>query len=216
MTRSLSPTGLTPGGFLAITAGALTTVGAMVAAGWSLWRLQQRRRHDDFIYLDYNGTTPVYGSVVRAMLPYLKVHYGNPSSSHRAGDVPRRAVDLARHQILVDLLGCDRDTTPLSACLFTACGTESDNLAIHLALMMHSSSRNIATTSAIKTSRNSPSRPAANDVPHIVTCNVEHPAIDLCLTVNNLVGRCTVTYVPVQPDGRVSAADMIAAIQPNT
>ena len=34
------------------------------------------------IYLDYNGTTPIYPDVLSAMLPYLSNHFGNPSSGH--------------------------------------------------------------------------------------------------------------------------------------
>jgi cysteine desulfurase len=39
------------------------------------------------IYLDYNATTPVDPAVIDAMLPYLKEHFGNPSSpkSHTCG-----------------------------------------------------------------------------------------------------------------------------------
>lgn len=153
---------------------------------------------NDLIYMDYNGTTPVYPEVVQAMLPYFQQHYGNPNSSHAAGDGPRAAVNAARRQILTHVLGCD-ESVPLSACIFTACGTESDNLAVHLALAHYN--KNVS---------NSPL------LPHVVTCNVEHAAIDGCLAVYERSGRCTVTRVPVQPDGRVTARDMIAAIQPHT
>lgn len=36
---------------------------------------------DEPIYLDYNATTPVAPEVVDAMLPFLRRHFGNPSSS---------------------------------------------------------------------------------------------------------------------------------------
>jgi cysteine desulfurase len=39
----------------------------------------------DVIYLDHNATTPVAPEVLDAMLPYLKQHYGNPSSDHPLG-----------------------------------------------------------------------------------------------------------------------------------
>lgn len=39
----------------------------------------------DPIYLDYNGTTPILPEVVEAMLPYLREHFGNPSSGHVYG-----------------------------------------------------------------------------------------------------------------------------------
>lgn len=37
------------------------------------------------VYLDHNATTPVLPEVVDAMLPYLREHFGNPSSSHAYG-----------------------------------------------------------------------------------------------------------------------------------
>jgi cysteine desulfurase len=37
------------------------------------------------VYLDYNATTPVAPEVLEALLPYLREHFGNPSSSHVYG-----------------------------------------------------------------------------------------------------------------------------------
>jgi cysteine desulfurase len=151
------------------------------------------------IYLDYNGTTPVYPDVLERMMPYLQQHYGNPSSSHLFGKEPRRAIDQARGEIL-QLLG-STPTSPtrmedLSSIWFTGCGTESDNLAIQLAVQSCSVSH--------------------KNKKHVVTCNVEHPAVALYLKHLEAEGVIEVTYVPVQPDGRVVAADMIAALTPHT
>ena len=44
------------------------------------------------IYLDHSATTPVHPAVVDAMRPYLRQHFGNPSSSHACGQRARRAV----------------------------------------------------------------------------------------------------------------------------
>lgn len=152
----------------------------------------------DCIYLDYNGTTPIYLEVLHAMIPYLTRHYGNPSSSHAFGRRPREAVDKARRKILRELLKAP--TTALSAIWFTSCGTESDNLAIQLALQ-----------SAPKKDKNGKGE---EKLPHIVTCNIEHPAISGYLDALVEQGRIEVTYVPVATNGRVSALDMIAAIRP--
>jgi cysteine desulfurase len=146
---------------------------------------------DGCIYLDYNGTTPIYPSVLKAMMPYLTLHYGNPSSSHAFGSKPRQAVETGRRQILDHLL--QSPTAPTTSIWFTSCGTESDNLAILLALSCAGAPKN-----------------------HIVTCNVEHAAIDLCLQQLQAQNRCTVTRVPVQPDGCVLACDVIAAITKDT
>lgn len=146
------------------------------------------------IYLDYNGTTPIYPYVIKAMMPYLTKHFGNPSSGHFYSQAPKQAIDRARVQVLT-LLG--RPTANPSSVWFTSCGTESDNLAIAVALQSNAHKEGGA---------------------HVVTCNVEHAAIEGYLNVSSSspTPGCTVTYVPVQSDGRVRASDMIAAIQPNT
>jgi cysteine desulfurase len=85
-------------------------------------------------YLDYNGTTPVYPQVFNSMVPYLKEHFGNPSSGHVYGKEPRRAIDEARHKVLHSLLGVTHAHQQLNSLWFCGCGTKADNLAIHLAL----------------------------------------------------------------------------------
>jgi cysteine desulfurase len=79
---------------------------------------------DDAIYLDYNATTPLLPEVFDAMVPYLRDHFGNPSSAHQRGSVARAAIERARGQMAA-LLECD----PLEI-LFTSGGTEANNLAI--------------------------------------------------------------------------------------
>ena len=98
------------------------------------------------IYLDYNATTPVDPVVVRTMLPYVSVHFGNPSSSHIYGYDAHLAVESAREQV-AQLLGDAKEIT------FTGGGSESDNLAI----------RGIALANQNKGN-------------HIITQATEHPA----------------------------------------
>jgi cysteine desulfurase len=50
----------------------------------------------DPIYLDHNASTPPLPEVVDAMLPYLREHFGNPSSAHVFGQRAREAVERAR------------------------------------------------------------------------------------------------------------------------
>jgi cysteine desulfurase len=102
---------------------------------------------DDPIYLDHNATTPVHPAVVEAMLPFLREHFGNPSSGHIYGQRAKRAVDHARRQV-ASLLACQPDEI-----LFTSGGTEANNLAIRGVLELSSVRR------------------------HVVTSTVEHPAI---------------------------------------
>lgn len=63
------------------------------------------------IYLDYNGTTPIDGQVVKVMQPFLTDEFGNPSSSHFYGFKPRHAVTLAREQV-AGLLNCRPPSGP--------------------------------------------------------------------------------------------------------
>ncbi len=79
---------------------------------------------EDFIYLDYNATTPVDPRVAEAMEPFLREGWGNPSSAHREGRVARAALDRAREQV-ASCLGCGP-----AEVVFTSGGTESNNLAI--------------------------------------------------------------------------------------
>jgi cysteine desulfurase len=99
------------------------------------------------IYLDYNATTPVLPEVVDAMLPYLHVRFGNPSSGHAFGRAAREAVERARQQ-LAQLLSCESEEV-----VFTSGGTEANNLAIR------------GVTEA---------RPERR---HVVTSTIEHPAV---------------------------------------
>ncbi len=76
------------------------------------------------IYLDHNATTPILPEVVDAMIPFLRQHFGNPSSGHAYGRVAHEAVERARAQV-ADLLGAEPDEI-----FFTSGGTEANNLAI--------------------------------------------------------------------------------------
>ncbi len=78
----------------------------------------------DFIYLDYNATTPTDPRVAEAMTPYLTGFFGNPSSGHRFGREAKAAVESARTQV-ASCLGCGADEI-----VFTSGGSESDNLAL--------------------------------------------------------------------------------------
>lgn len=60
------------------------------------------------VYLDNNATTPVAAEVLEAMLPYLREHFGNPSSSHVYGRTALQAMETARAQV-GDLLGAHPD-----------------------------------------------------------------------------------------------------------
>jgi cysteine desulfurase len=79
---------------------------------------------NESVYLDYNATTPIDPRVAAAAQPYLATEFGNPSSGHRYGATPARAVRTAREQVAT-LLGADREVI-----VFTGSGSEANNLAI--------------------------------------------------------------------------------------
>lgn len=80
--------------------------------------------HSERAYLDHSSTTPLREEVLEAMRPYLTDHFGNAGSLHRFGREARKAVDRAREQVAA-LIGAEaRDI------VFTAGGTEADNLAL--------------------------------------------------------------------------------------
>lgn len=92
------------------------------------------------IYLDHNATTPLLPDVVDAMLPFLRTHFGNPSSAHPFGQRAHEAVERAREQVAT-LLGCAPDEI-----YFTSGGTEANNLAIRGACAARPERRHVVTT----------------------------------------------------------------------
>ena len=76
------------------------------------------------IYLDYNATTPIDPAVLDAIMPYLREHFGNPSSTHSYGRKTHEAVDKARGQV-AELLRAQADEI-----VFTSGGSEASNQAI--------------------------------------------------------------------------------------
>ncbi len=77
------------------------------------------------VYLDHNATTPLAPEALAAMTPYLTGRFGNPSSLHAWGQEARQALERARTAVARALGAADKDTI-----VFTAGGTEADNLAL--------------------------------------------------------------------------------------
>jgi cysteine desulfurase len=77
------------------------------------------------VNMDYAAGKPVDPRAVEAMLPYMKVSYGNPSSLHVASQEAKRALDEARIKV-AELINAEK----AEAIIFTSGATESNNLAI--------------------------------------------------------------------------------------
>ncbi|MCU0798805.1 MAG: aminotransferase class V-fold PLP-dependent enzyme [Candidatus Thermoplasmatota archaeon] len=80
------------------------------------------------VYMDSTTAMPVRPEVLEVMLPYFTVHYGNPSSIHEDGKMPRMAMDDARGHV-AGLIGASPEEV-----VFTSGATESINLALKGAL----------------------------------------------------------------------------------
>ncbi len=79
---------------------------------------------DSTIYFDNAASTPLLDEVTNEILPYLKGHYGNPSSQHRLGRESFLAIERARVRVS-SLIGSKRKEI-----VFTSGGTEANNVAI--------------------------------------------------------------------------------------
>lgn len=137
------------------------------------------------IYLDNNATTRIDEAVLEEMLPFLTQYYGNPSSMHTFGGQVGRAVNQARNRVAA-LLGAEP-----TEIVFTSCGTEADNAAIRAALIAQPNKR------------------------HIVTTQVEHPAVlNLCKQLETQ--GYTVTYLSVNGKGQLDLDEVDAAVTGGT
>jgi cysteine desulfurase len=121
-------------------------------------------------YFDNNATTRVAPEVIAAMTPFLSEMWGNPSSAYTFGKSVANDIKLAREKVAALIHADPREI------IFTSCGTESNNSAIHSALVTQPGKR------------------------HVITTAVEHSAnIKFC---NFLEKRgYQLTFLPVEPDG---------------
>jgi len=138
------------------------------------------------IYFDHSATTPLDPRVVEAMLPFYGTNFGNPSSLHWAGQQAKQAVDKARAQV-ADLFHASPDEI-----IFTASGTEADNMAL------------LGVATQYK----------PQDC-HIITSSFEHPAIlETCKHLEKL--GYLISYLPVNSDGIIDPESLKKALRPNT
>ena len=138
------------------------------------------------IYLDNNATTMVDPKVFEAMKPYFCEYYGNPSSMHRFGGQTAKAVAKAREQVK-NFLGA----SDAKEIIFTASGSEGDNMAIR------------GIIEANKTKK------------HIITTKVEHPAVLNVFKYFEKQGY-DVTYLGVDSKGNIDLNELKNAITNDT
>lgn len=138
------------------------------------------------IYLDNAATTRVRPEAVQAALPIMTEIYGNPSSIHSFGREAKKALEKARCQVAA-AIGAKKEEI-----YFTAGGSESDNWALKgVAHILSSKGK------------------------HIITTAIEHHAIlHTCAALEK--EGFTVTYLPVDEYGRVTAEQVEKALTPET
>lgn len=140
------------------------------------------------IYLDYASGAYIDSSVLKAMQPYQRDIYANPSAIYSSGVEARSAIDNARAKI-AQLLFAHSDEI-----IFTGSGTESDALAI------------FGTVYAYR----------GTGIPHIITSVIEHPAVlENCKLLESRK-QAEVTYINVDEHGIINPADIASAIKANT
>jgi cysteine desulfurase len=138
------------------------------------------------IYFDHAATTPLDRRVFVAMEPWLTEGFGNPSSSHWLGRQAREAVEKARRQTAA-LLGADPQEI-----VFTASGTEADNMALIGVIEQH----------------------GWRDC-HVISSAFEHPAVlETCRYLKR--HGVDITLLRVGADGIVDPLALQSALRPNT
>ena len=136
------------------------------------------------VYFDHNATTQIDGRVLDAMLPWMRTQSGNPSSRHQFGRAAREAVAQAREQVA---RACGAQASQV---VFTASGTEANNLAI---------------------------KGLADYVPRgqILSSAVEHPCVTRSAMAMRALGHSS-NSIPVGSDGKVDRAEMKAQLSQAT
>ncbi|HEX5587153.1 MAG TPA: cysteine desulfurase family protein [Acidimicrobiia bacterium] len=142
----------------------------------------------DGVYLDHAASTPMRPEAVDAMEPFLAMEFGNPSGGHRAAQAAKNALEEAREEV-AELLGA----MPAEI-VFTAGGTEADNLAVK---------------GAARAARSS----GAGD--GVVTARFEHKGVLASVDRLELDGF-PVTRIDADADGIVALEQLAASLDART
>lgn len=140
------------------------------------------------IYLDHAATTPVRHEVLEAMAPYLSGVFGNPSSHHTIGEAAASALEGARSRVATSLGMRAGDV------IFTAGGTEANNLAVKGIVLAALSSRRR----------------------HLVVSPIEHESILESAEYLRRFHGVEVTHAPVDPMGRIDPEALRSVLREDT
>lgn len=140
----------------------------------------------DIKYFDHAATTAVKEEVLKEMLPFFSINYGNPSSIYSMGRKSKKALETARERV-ANALGAKPQEI-----YFTGSGSESDNLAI----------KGVAYANI-------------NKGKHIITTKIEHPAVlNTCKQLEK--EGFEVTYLNVDQEGLINTSELESSIKPDT
>ena len=139
------------------------------------------------VYADNAATTKMSRVAIDAMLPYMETVFGNPSSLHSIGQRAKEALTDARETIAACLNASPKEI------YFTSGGSEADNQAL----------LSMAALGARRGKK------------HIMTTAFEHHAVLHTLKKLEKQGF-EVELLPVGPIGTVTAAQVAAALRPDT
>ncbi len=138
------------------------------------------------IYLDNSATTKTDPDVLRSFQQVSTTFFANPSSIHSLGGQVEKLYTKARQQA-AELLGVNQNEI-----IFTAGGTEGNNMAIKGAALEHQ-----------------------NRGRHIITTEIEHPSVyEACKGLEKL--GFDITYLPVNEQGKISVDELRNAIRKDT
>jgi len=144
------------------------------------------KRGKRMTYFDHAATTPIHPQVVETMTELMPEIFGNPSSVHRYGRAANEKLTTAR-QVIAESLAVKQHEI-----IFNGGGTEGDNTAL------------ISTAFARK-----------NQGRHIITTQIEHPAILQTAAFLEQQGF-EVTYLSVDESGMISLDEFKAALREDT
>ena len=139
------------------------------------------------VYADNAATTKMSRVAIDAMLPYMETVFGNPSSLHSIGQRAKEALTDARETIAACLNASPKEI------YFTSGGSEADNQAL----------LSMAALGARRGKK------------HIISTAFEHHAVLHTLKKLEKQGF-EVELLPVGPIGTVTAAQVAAALRPDT
>ncbi|MCX6666024.1 MAG: cysteine desulfurase NifS [Euryarchaeota archaeon] len=142
------------------------------------------------IYLDHAATTPVDPQVIETMIPYFSTYFGNASSLHSYGRDAYDALEESRKQV-AELIKARKQEI-----IFTAGGTESDNIAIKGVAYQNKQKRQ-------------------TKGPHIITSTIEHAAVlEVCKHLQTQGYK--IEYLPVDTEGIVNTTELENTISKDT